>query len=431
MSKRSLGVLLAIFLILCGLVFWVQWRAKPIQPQGPFPGDSILTADINRTAAFTISSAAATTRVARKEGRWVVESRYGYPADFNRIVEQLRALAELKVGQVIRAEEADMAEFGLGPEQATTIRLEDEGGQVVAELKLGNPRQARREGGMIGVPEGVYMRVGDGPVLVVDAPMSMTFGWTDTWLERDIVNVPADSVASVMVESEDGSYTLRIPKAGEYEMDGLAENEKIESFAASRLARALSPLTLLDVADPEAGEDTGLDEPTRLIMATREGERYTVEVGRPRSTGGGRYVRLKAAYERPAAPESFEGVEPESEEFRKKVEEFEKDCAERERKVAEQQALFEKWVYVVADYHAENLTLKRGELVRIEQPSQEQDAAFSAAEGSELEEHHEAAETSTEAEGQPVIQQEEQATIPSDEPSNPDEETEGPPTAEP
>lgn len=377
MSKRSLGILLVIFLILCALTFWVQWRAKPIQPEGPFPGDPVLTADINNTVAFTVSSSAATTRVVRKEGRWVVETRHGYPADFKRIVEQLRALADLKVGQVIRAEDADMAEFGLGPEQATLIRLEDASGQALAELKIGNPRQARREGGMIGVPEGVYMRVGNGPVLVVDAPMSMTFGWTDTWLEREIVNIPADSVASVTVESKDESYTLRMPRSGEYEMEGLAENEKVESFAASRLTRALSPLTLLDVADPQAGEDMGFDEATRVAVATRDGERYTIEVGRPRSTGGGRYVRLKAAYEKPAAPESFEGVEPGSEEFKKKLEEFEKSCAEREKKVAEQQALFEKWVYVVADYQAGNLTIRRSELIRVEQPAQEDKQAVS------------------------------------------------------
>jgi hypothetical protein len=380
MSKNTLVVLFVIFFALCGLTVWLQWRAKPIQPQGPFPGDVALAVDINEVAAFTVSSASATSRVARKDRRWVVETRHGYPADFRRIVEQLRSLAEMKVGQVVRAEAGEMAEFGLGPDQATTIRLENAAGQKLAEVRLGNPRQRQSEGGMAGMPEGIYLCVDTGPVLIVDMPLSSTFGWTDAWLNREIVNLPADSVERVSVQTKDEAYVLSVPRPGEYTVEGMASNETVESFAASRLARALSPLTLMDIADPaQDASEQGFGEASRIEFATRSGERYAVEIGGMRSQGGGRYARLSASYTKPQPPDHFEGVEPGSEEFKKKVEEFETDCADREKKISELNALFQKWVYVIPDYQVANLTLRRSELVKVEQPAEEHPAEEEAA----------------------------------------------------
>lgn len=372
MSRRALAILFVVFFVLCGLSIWLHWRAKPIRPEGPFPGDAVLAVDINQVAAFTVSSASATSRVARKDGRWVVESRYEYPADFRRIVEQLRSLADMKVGQVVRVGEADVTEFGLGPDQATTIRLEDSAGQKLTEVYIGNPRQAQREGGMAGIPEGVYVRVDTGPVLIVDMPLSATFGWTEAWLDREIVNVPADAVESVSVQTKDESYVLKVPRSGEYTMDGLASNETVETSAAGRLVRALSPLTQMDIADPaQDASEQGFDAASRVEFATRFGERYTVEIGGMRTQGGGRYVRLSARYQKPPTPETFEGVESGSDEFKKKVEEFEKDCAEREKKASELAAFLTKWVYIVPDYQVGNLTLRRSDLVKVEQPTEE------------------------------------------------------------
>lgn len=366
MNKKTLSVLLVVFAILCGLTFWKIWSTKPIRPEGPFPGDPVLAGlDLNQITAFMVSSAGATSRVSRKEGRWVVNTRFDYPADFRRIVEQLRSLADMKVGQVVQATDSDLGDFGLGPGQATAIQMEMANGSTSAVVLIGGPRPAQPAGGIASFPQGVYIRVGDGPVLLVDVPLGVTFGWTENWLDREIVNVPVDSVEQVTVRAPDESYTLRMPSPGNYVLEGLASNETVEVYNAGRLARALSPLTLLDVVDPaETTNDFGFGDASEVVFALRTGERYTVKVGGLRAQGGGRYLRLGVTYEKPPPPEELEGVEKDSEEFRKRTEEFESQCAAAERKVNESDARFRMWTYVILDYQAGNLTVRRSELVR-------------------------------------------------------------------
>lgn len=366
MSRKTLWVLLGVFAVLCGVTSWKIWRVKPIRPEGPFPGDPVLAGlDLNQIAAFTVSSAGATSRVARKEGRWVVDSRFDYPADFRRIVEQLRSLADMKVGQVVQATDSDLGDFGLGPDQATAIQLEMADGSTAAVVRIGGPRPAQPGGGISSFPQGVYIRVNSGPVLLVDVPLGVTFGWTENWLAREIVNVSAEAVEQVTVRTPDESYTLRMPGPGNYVLEGLASNETVEVYNAGRLARALSPLTLLDVVDPaETTNDFGFGDASEVLFALRTGERYAVKVGGLRAQGGGRYVRLGVSYEKPPTPEEFEGVEKDSEEFKKRVEEFESQCAAAEQKAKETDAQLRAWTYVIPDYQAGNLTVRRSELVR-------------------------------------------------------------------
>lgn len=371
MSRKTLAILFVVFAVLCALSVWLNLRTKPITPQGPFPGDNLLAGlDLNRVTAFAVFTAGQTTRVVRKEQGWVVASRYDYPADFKRIVEQLRSLADVKVGQVVRADPSDLAEFGLGPDQATVIQLYDSMGNTQATVRIGNPREGSREGRIVGLPEGLYVQVDTGPVLIVDMPLGVSYGWTDNWMQREALNVPADSIQRVEVKKQDESYVVNVTQPGTYELVGIASNETLEAFTVSRLVRALSPLTIMDIADPsEMTNDLGFVDGVETIYTCKQGEEYRVQVGNQRIQGGGRYVRIRASYQRPPTPEHFDGVEDGSEEFQHKLQEFEKDCAAREQKIQEQNRQFEKWTYVVADYLAGNFTFSRSDLVRIQPPS--------------------------------------------------------------
>ena len=134
MKTKNLIVLVVVAVVLGCAAYFLNSGSRPaaakLNGKAVLPGLSV--ADVARVeiggGKLTLAAAA--------DG-WKVESLYGYPADREKIVENLMKLAELKVGQVARGRK-------LGTE--TAVVLKDSAGKELASLKLGDKHMKKPSG---------------------------------------------------------------------------------------------------------------------------------------------------------------------------------------------------------------------------------------------------------------------------------------------
>jgi hypothetical protein len=387
MKKRTL-VILIVVLVLLVLVGRRLQEPAPVAKEGPVSGSLVLEGvDINQAAKVTVVNSAGTSCVAKIKGKWVVPGLFNYSADFGRLSMELRSLAELKVGQVVRGGADSLGEFGLAESNATQVILQDTSGQTLDELFLGAPRVKGGEGPFGGAPRGQYLRVGDGPVLLVGEMIRRMAASDDGWIRREILRANVEEVASVTSVSTQGEYTIIMQAPGVYTMDGLKKDEQVDPGFASRLMNALQPLALMTVADPNTSNTVfGFDRPDRFTMKMKGGTIHTVQLGAPSGTGG-RYARVTVDFTPPAAPGTNEvsATIPASNDatnavavsnheaqvrqaFQKRMKEYQDKVATDRKQASDLNAEVSPWTYVLADYVCENMLVPRAQLVKKIEP---------------------------------------------------------------
>ena len=133
MNTKSLISLAAVAVVLGGAAYFLQSGNRPaaakLNGKAILPGFSVADA-----ARVEIGSKLA---LAAGADGWKVASLHGFPADREKIAENLMKLAELKVGQVAHGRK-------LGAE--TVVTLKDAAGKALAELKLGDKHTKKATG---------------------------------------------------------------------------------------------------------------------------------------------------------------------------------------------------------------------------------------------------------------------------------------------
>ncbi len=371
MKTRTLfGLLAAALVIALAAGLLARRRASAIRPDAR-AGAPLIAFDVNQVAAVRIQAGTNATVVARREGRWVVESLFGYPADFERLTERLRDLAELKIGQVVPGGAEILAEFGLDAAGAeAVVDFEDAAGKRLGRLTLGRTREARGGGPFGGFPDGQYARVDDGPVALLGRAVSGYRGDARDWIKSDLLAVAPAAGAVVEITVGGDTYRLRVGEGGKPELEGRGEGEELDEAMARRAVGALQYLNFLNVGDPaKSDEDFGLSAPDRYVFRTADGFVYTVLLGAARE-GGTRYARIAVAYERPApppaAPESENGMAdgetPSQPAAAAGV--SDEEAAKNAQRAADEQARLSRWTYELSAWNAESLTLPRAKLIK-------------------------------------------------------------------
>ena len=381
MNPRKLVLLLMVFVVLLGTVLLVSRPPRRPAMGTVQAGDKVLPElDLNAVRAVQVAGPDGTASLARVEGVWVAGDLHGYPVNFEDLRQRLRALADLEIGQVADGEGTELLEeYGLGA-AATRITLSAEDGSALAEVNLGKAREGRREGPYGGgFPDGHYLRVGGGPVLLVAERVGPYPVQSTGWIEKQLLDVSSSDLQAVNVSSTNGSYTVTFEDGPA--MEGLADDEEIDSAGADRLRRGLQYLNCTTVAGPAHQDGLGFDQPASFTATAKDGVTYTVLLGG--DSGEGRYARFSFAYAEP--PEvtraEAEALVPESagtnREEQVEAELTELQDARREqidstREKLEELAALEPWTFVLSTYTAGNLSLARDEVVKkIEPPADE------------------------------------------------------------
>lgn len=400
MRTRSLLVLAIAVAILAALAIWRSSSQRGAAATDTRAGAPLVNFDVNRVAALRVQSGTNTVALARREGRWVIETLYNYPADFERLVERLRDLAELKIGQVVPGGTEDLAEFGFdAAANPTTVDFDDAEGRRLARLTLGHTRESRGGGPFGGFPDGQYVRLDEGPVILLGRVVSGFRADPRDWIKTDLLSVAPSP--GVVVEATVGGETwrLRVGEGNKPELEGLAAGEELDESMARRATGALQYLSFLTIADPaRSDEELGLTAPDRYVFRAPDGFVYTVLVGAPREDGK-RYARVAVAFERPTPPASADatpaptdgaaaaketaesataagaesGKEAAAETAattpKKEGESLtDEEAARRAQRAAEEHARLSRWAYELSAWNAESLTLSRSRLIKAPTP---------------------------------------------------------------
>ena len=285
MNSKSLFTLLGVAVVLGGAAYFMQRGSRPaaakLNGKAILPG--LRVADVARVEAGKLTLAASA------DG-WKVESLHGYPADREKIAENLMKLAELKVGQVVRGRK-------LGAE--TKVALKDASGKELATLALGDKHmkkptgQAAMYGG--GYPDGRYVAFGGETVLVKDT-LDAFDGEVRSWCNTRIASIPSTDVQAVSFKH--GAEVVELTKGTNsvWTLKGLTAKEELDSSKTYSLDSALAYLDFNSVADSKLTEsELGFTTGYVYTVTYRDGSntvKRVATVGNKVKDGSDRYFKL-------------------------------------------------------------------------------------------------------------------------------------------
>jgi len=236
-----------------------------------FPG---LASQLHDAAKVEITHQDTLTAIEKRpDGGWGVASMHDYPIQDTKLRGLMTGLTELRLVEPRTSDPAEFARLGLDDPKAKgssadLLQILDAGGKPLVALIVGH----RRVRGQANVPDEVYVRRPDENqswlaegTLQADADASQ-------WLDRNILNIGHDRVASVTSTRVDGG-TAAPPLVfgqvdGKFALTQPGEHPKLEDYKVDEVGRALEQLTLQAVR-PDA--DAPGSEVGHSVFTTNDG----------------------------------------------------------------------------------------------------------------------------------------------------------------
>ena len=317
-GKKLIGMAVALA-VLAGIAIMQRGASKKNAPKTDSNTTLFQGLELNSVTGIQIFQGSETHRMgpqvslAKKEGKWLVESLYDYPADFGKLADALRAAEDVKTGNPVRSTHVDAAEYGF--DKAKTVVLKS-GGKEAVKLEIGAQREASKEAGWAN--QHFVRKDGAPDVYLVDYDFRPFSTNSADWIDTDLMNVASSDIVSVKTADAELKED-----AGKWTLTGLnEETEEFQPSEANKLRSALQYLNCASVADPEKSDaDLGFDHPT-VYTASTTNQTITVTVGG--EVAGGRTVRFKGD-----VPDKLNG-----------------------------------WTYVVSSYKADNFLITRDQLIK-------------------------------------------------------------------
>jgi hypothetical protein len=325
MNMKKLIGMAVMLVLLAGVAVW-QRSGREVRHRMPSDADAALFkgVDLNAITRLEVTQSSNHVVLLKKDGRWSVDSLYGYPADFDRLADALRKAAEVKTGRPVRAGNVAAAEFGLD-DAAKRIVLKTGDGKETAAVTVGARREASATAGWASQ---FFVRRNDSEaVYLVDYDFRPFSEKPADWISKELLSVQSDDIVAV----QSGEVKMKLDGAS-WTLEGLnAETEELQSTEAGRLRSALQYLNCTTVVDPAKSDaELGFDKPDIYTAQTKDGFTYTVKLGA--KTADGRYVRISA-----------EGKADQVDKLNEKL---------------------SKWTYSISTYAAESLLIPRDKLVK-------------------------------------------------------------------
>jgi len=284
MNARLLGVLLVLLAALGGgaLLVFQQQGARTVE-SGTLGQPLLKGLQAAQVAAIVIRTPKDAITIAKKDERWTIAERGGFPADLEKVREFVVKAIALKIGQSEPIGEKDRARLLLDA-GGTAVELLGADGKPLAQLTAGkkyfktepeNPEKANGDGRYV-------MLAGDDKrVVVVSDPLSQASTRSADWISK--AGFAAEKVKAMEVRYADGA-SWKIERSGDnadWKLGSARGDEKLDISKANAASYSLSLIELADVAPADAKpEATGLDQPLVVTAATLDGLTYTLKIGK-------------------------------------------------------------------------------------------------------------------------------------------------------
>ena len=309
MNKKTLFILLVVLAVLAG----VGRSILMDRPDDSVSIDAMGTVffkrlPVNEIASISIHRPDDSVMLVKEKGVWIVQNRFGYPADFSKITDLIRKLKQTKVGRNFPASESVSKRLSLLPptdkdaaqeDKATRIQMKDKGETVMVDILLGNTRKREEKG----VPDSQFIMLADGKdIYLVDQIFSPFDTAAPSWLKKKPINVTPKHIQKIACVGPDGTvrYSFERAQGKDFALVSPPTKGVVKQSDLNRLAGALTGLEIEDVTDPSSPPEsliTGISP--RLDFTLFDGITYHVYPGITCSPGIPCYVRLGVDYNRP------------------------------------------------------------------------------------------------------------------------------------
>ena len=274
MNNKSLIILAAVAIALGGAAYFLNGGAKSSSPK--LNGKAVVPGlDASEVAKIEIGTKLA---LAAGDKGWAVTTLNGYPADREKIVENLLKLTELKVGQVVRGKKL---------ETTTPVVLKDAAGKELAKVELG-PKHEKWG-------HGRYAQFAGETVLVSDT-LDAFEGNAREWCNTRIASIPSTDVTAVSYKHGNELVELTKGTNSTWVLKGLTAKEELDSSKAYSLDSALSYLDFNSVADPKLTEaELGFSTGYVYTVTYKDGSntvKRVATVGNTVKGGSDRYFKM-------------------------------------------------------------------------------------------------------------------------------------------
>lgn len=246
MKHRNL-ILLAIFLVLLGLFFFMRNR----EPKEKL--FKVIDADSTRVAHIHIFNVADTVVVAKMDGQWMLQ----YPEQAKVNPDMLRTFFiflrdATYSGTPMTESDANLARYGLDESKVLQIRVLDSGGKLLAHCHFGNTDN----------PYDYFRYDRDNKVYQVKQPI-----WgrlqpkLESWRSPNILSIQWDQMDAISVKHTKNSYVLTRQGPDWYYMDKL-ESFKVPAYNVTmgKLLNVLASLEAYTYKRPDELDPKSLSE---------------------------------------------------------------------------------------------------------------------------------------------------------------------------
>lgn len=341
MNARVVVILVVLAFLAAGGAFFVL-RDQGTSSSGAAALGQPLFAQLKaaEVARIVIQDPRGTLTLEKKDQRWLIAERGGFPADLGRVTELVVKLIELKTGQSEPIGEQERARMqlgvpGKGEGAATAVTLKGQDGKTLAELLVGKKyfRTAPEGDATKALGDGRFVMLASDAtrVITVADPLKQATTATAEWIARD--GFVVENVKSIEVKLAEGGYRLeRDTQDGPWKLDG--KGGELDQGRASGPAYALAKLEVEDL--PAPGIEAGFEQGSQVTATTFDGLEYRLKLGK---LDGERYVVQGTVEGTPArpGPAARDGEKPEDKEKREKA--FAEETKRLADRIAREKAL--------------------------------------------------------------------------------------------
>lgn len=330
---------------------------------------------VNDISEIVIEQADLSLTMSRKDDIWVCKEKSDYPVKYDRLKDLVLKIADIKIGQIPVVNKSQLPEMGMTvppkADSGTLVRLKNDKSDVLASLLIGKTRQSSSSTDYRGMTEEYFVSSNLGEtVYLVKESFHYATPEPNGWLETELLNVPADDIVRMSIQSHDGIPLKFSIVDGEMTLEGIRDGEVAEKSTITNLRSALTSLHLNDIAESNlTDEQMGLDKPITYTAETAKGEIYTVQIGASPKATEERYVRLSAALSPAPNDDNKDTNDSEMSDEEKeqaKTQKEQKILAREnlEKNIADLNSKFSKWTYTLATYKTDNMVGTRDAIVK-------------------------------------------------------------------
>ena len=296
----------------------------------------------------------------REGDRWVVSEKYGFPADQGKARQLVLGTARLvriesKTSNPDLYEKIGLDDVNAEGSNAVQYSFKNASGDTLAEIIIGNSRLGRAD------PQANEYFVREPAMAqtwLVQGKLPDAIGVIE-WLDSSVLGIDRERVRQVRVRHPDGNLVTVVknkPSQTTFELLDVPDGTELESeFMLSDLGRSLATLDMEDVMPASQGKvpDDGLN----VEMTTFDGLRVSL---RSVKDGERTLARLQAFFDESLVGAEFlpggEQAEGEGERL------LDADLVREE--VARLNSDWEKWIYVLPDYRAKYMSVRKEDMIK-------------------------------------------------------------------